>query len=62
MHGRSRDSDRPALVSILQGSEHSLILNALRDNRWNMVRTAKALGIARATLYEKIKKHGISRA
>lgn len=59
--GCRRPSDRSALSNILEGSEQSLILNALRDNDWNMVRTAKALGIARATLYEKLKKYRISR-
>jgi transcriptional regulator of acetoin/glycerol metabolism len=49
-------------VSILQGSEHSLILNALRDNPVEHGPHGQGPGIARATLYEKIKKHGISRA
>ncbi len=51
-----------ALLSDLQSTnEHRLILSTLRENNWNMARTAKALGISRATLYEKTRKHGITR-
>ncbi|MDO9631571.1 MAG: sigma 54-interacting transcriptional regulator, partial [Humidesulfovibrio sp.] len=58
---RGNAADRPALASILEGSEQSLILDALRSENWNMVRAAKALGIGRATLYEKTKKYHIHR-
>lgn len=50
------------LTDIQSNSEQRLIVAALRENKWNMARTAKALGISRATLYEKTRKHGISRA
>lgn len=42
-------------------NERMLILEVLRENRWNMVKSAKALKISRATLYEKLKKHRLSR-
>jgi transcriptional regulator with PAS, ATPase and Fis domain len=45
----------------LSGSERQLILAALRDNKWNMAKTARVLGISRATLYEKKKKFQIAR-
>ena len=50
------------LTDIQSNSEQRLIMAALRENKWNMARTAKALGISRATLYEKTRKHGITRA
>jgi transcriptional regulator with PAS, ATPase and Fis domain len=51
-----------ALLSDMQSTnEHRLILSTLRENGWNMARSARALGISRATLYEKTRKHGITR-
>lgn len=50
------------LANVQSNSEQRLIMAALRENKWNMARTAKALGISRAPLYEKTRKHGISRA
>ena len=49
------------LADVQAANEHRLILSALRESGWNMARTAKALGISRATLYEKTRKHGIMR-
>lgn len=42
-------------------TEDSLIVDALKFNGGNMVRTAKYLNISRATLYEKCKKYSIRR-
>jgi transcriptional regulator with PAS, ATPase and Fis domain len=42
-------------------TERGVILAALEKNGWNMVRTAKELGISRATLYHKTGKYGIKR-
>ncbi len=42
-------------------SEAHLIACALREQRWNVTKAAKYLGISRATLYEKMKKHGIAK-
>ncbi|MBI5520403.1 MAG: sigma 54-interacting transcriptional regulator [Desulfovibrio sp.] len=50
------------LADVQSNNEQRLILAALRENGWNMARTARALGISRATLYEKTRKHGITRA
>jgi len=36
------------------------LLNALERNRWNISRAAKDLGIARNTLYNKMKRYGIA--
>lgn len=49
------------LGAIRESSERNAILVALRENRWNVSRTAQALGISRANMYEKMRKFGIRR-
>lgn len=56
-------ADLPAsLPSLLANNELRLIILTLQEHNWHVTRAAKMLGIARATLYEKLKKHGITRA
>jgi DNA-binding NtrC family response regulator len=43
----------------LQQMEKKLILKAISNNRGNMTRAAADLGIARAALYRRLKKHGL---
>ncbi|MFH1539221.1 MAG: helix-turn-helix domain-containing protein [bacterium] len=40
--------------------EKEFIVNALRRNNGNVLRSALELGLARQTLHKKLKKHGIS--
>ncbi len=40
--------------------ERTLILKHLRENNWNIVKTAQSLGMERTTLYKKMKALGIS--
>lgn len=54
-------SNKTLLADVQSNNELRLIRTALLENKWNMARTAKALGISRATLYEKTRKHGITR-
>ncbi|MDR3177119.1 MAG: sigma 54-interacting transcriptional regulator [Desulfovibrio sp.] len=49
------------LQSILAENELRLIILTLQEQGWNMTRSATALGISRATLYEKLKRYGLSR-
>jgi transcriptional regulator of acetoin/glycerol metabolism len=49
--------DRP-----LHAAERGALLDELNRQRWNMSRTAHALGLSRTTLYRKLKKHGLSLA
>ena len=49
------------LGAIRDNSERNAILVALRENRWNVSRTAQALGISRANIYEKMRRLGIRR-
>jgi two-component system response regulator AtoC len=43
----------------LREAERRHILAALQQHKWNISRTAKALGIDRVTLYGKIKRYGL---
>lgn len=59
----SAAADLPAsLPSLLANNELRLIILTLQEHNWHVTHAAKVLGIARATLYEKLKKHGITRA
>ncbi|TDW30861.1 sigma-54-dependent Fis family transcriptional regulator [Cryobacterium psychrophilum] len=50
------------LLSPMEAGERDLIIRALRDADGNRVRTAEALGIARSSLYRKLKTFGIDAA
>lgn len=43
----------------LKEREKKIILDALREHKWNILRTAKSLGLTRNGLYGKMKLHGI---
>ncbi|MBI3016133.1 MAG: sigma-54-dependent Fis family transcriptional regulator [Candidatus Tectomicrobia bacterium] len=43
----------------LKEVERHHILEVLKQNRWNISRSARALGIDRVTLYHKIKRYGL---
>ena len=47
------------LASYLQECEAAYITQALRSHRWQIGRTAAALGISRKNLWEKMGRHGI---
>ena len=49
------------LQSVVKNSEAQTILLALGDHHWNVAKTARALGISRASMYEKMRKFGIRR-
>ena len=50
------------LQSVVHTSEAQTILTALHEQKWNVARTARTLGVSRATLYEKMRKFGIRRS
>ncbi len=50
------------LHTMLANNELRLIILTLQELKWNVSAAARKLGIARATLYEKLKKHGITRS
>jgi len=41
--------------------ERNFLINALNRNRWNIAQTAREIKLPRQNLYQKIKKHNISR-
>ncbi len=53
------DMGAPAVHSLEQGEMHQ-IMQALQAHEGNISRTARTLGIARNTLYKKMKRHGIN--
>jgi two-component system, NtrC family, response regulator AtoC len=53
-------ADRPReLAAFLAAAEREHIVAALREAGGNRSRAARALGISRATLYEKLSRHGL---
>lgn len=49
-------------IPVLAENEKYLILNTLKKLNWNIKEAAQQLGISRATLYNKIKRYGISKS
>jgi transcriptional regulator of acetoin/glycerol metabolism len=50
------------LLSVLESGERDMIVTALHEAEGNRVRAAAALGIARSSLYRKLKSFGITAA
>jgi DNA-binding NtrC family response regulator len=59
MHQSEKTSPCPA--GMLQAVEQEMIVSILTKTKFNMARSAKDLGISRATLYRKIKTYRISK-
>ena len=57
--GQGTGVAKKGLKAALLEPERQLVLAALEANNWNKQRTAKALGINRATLYKKMRKLGL---
>lgn len=57
-NGATSDSTPPSAA--LREAERAALLRELERMRWNISRTAQALGISRNTLYRKIHKHNIT--
>lgn len=53
------DLSSPVLVKSIKEVEKAHITQILNENKWNIARTSKILGINRSTLYAKIKSYGI---
>jgi transcriptional regulator of acetoin/glycerol metabolism len=49
------------LSKLKNEKERDIILEALQHNNWNMMKTAQALGISRASLYKKAERFAIKR-
>lgn len=53
---------RQSLAQMVDAFERSAIISALNANRGSVKDTMQQLGVARKTLYEKMKKHGLDKA
>jgi len=53
------DHPRP-LAETVEAFERALIADALQRHRGNLTRSAEALGVAKTTLFDKIRKYGLS--
>ncbi|HUN92963.1 MAG TPA: helix-turn-helix domain-containing protein, partial [Burkholderiaceae bacterium] len=51
--------DAPAAAADQEAPERAALLAALRENRWNVTRTAARLATCRATVYRRMQRHGI---
>ncbi len=54
-----REAETDASLSRWEQSEKNNILAELSRTKWNKTQTARELGIAKSTLFEKLKKYGI---
>lgn len=54
-----RSADIKTQSRNLNFSDHDLLLNSLKENKWNITKVAKQLNICRATVYRKMKSYDI---
>jgi transcriptional regulator of acetoin/glycerol metabolism len=59
VHNTDARGPGPLSDATLAARERNAIIEALRANQNNRAHTARALGIARTTLYKKLKKYSI---
>jgi transcriptional regulator with PAS, ATPase and Fis domain len=52
-------SEQPSSQGTLQQMEEKMIADTLNEAQSNMAKTARRLGISRATLYRKVKQYGL---
>lgn len=52
---------RHTLYDVVESREREMILESMNRNRFNLLKTAKDLGISRMTLYKKLEKYQIQR-
>ena len=64
-HGSDKDVARALTDDVfrdkLAAAERGFLLAALDQNRWQIAKTARELGLERSHLYKKMKTYGISR-
>jgi sigma-54 dependent transcriptional regulator, acetoin dehydrogenase operon transcriptional activator AcoR len=57
---RKIEAQGPATIGNLEGAELESIRETLEADRGNLTQVAKHLGIAKSTLYVKLKKYGLN--
>ncbi|TBV03249.1 two-component response regulator AauR [Phytopseudomonas dryadis] len=57
--GGSTDGNAPAFAEAVEAFERSLLSDALERHAGNLSQAAQALGMAKTTLFDKVKKYGL---
>jgi transcriptional regulator with GAF, ATPase, and Fis domain len=57
--GAAAPGEPPAAAGELRSVERTMILEALRASRYNKTRAARRLGLTRAQLYVRLRRHGL---
>lgn len=57
---KEQGGDRSVMATSMRSSEEEIILEALRQNGYNRLAAAAALGIHKSTLFRKLKKYSIT--
>ena len=60
-NGEAKDDQKSTLKEAFVAAERKAILDALRRHDWTVTAAAKALDISRKSLWEKMKRYGISK-
>jgi len=55
----AKDFDNKSKGSLLQNAESEALREALIENNWNKIQTARSLNISRSTLWRKMKRYKI---
>jgi two-component system nitrogen regulation response regulator NtrX len=58
--GSVRDATGGTLREFREISERAFLVNKLRENGWNISRTAEVIGTPRSNLYKKLEQYGIT--
>src|SRR6476660_8179290 len=59
--GGDNDKDRPGtLREFKESAERTFLVGKLRENNWNISKTAEVIGTPRSNLYKKLEQYGIS--
>jgi two-component system nitrogen regulation response regulator NtrX len=55
------EKDRPGtLREFKESAERTFLVGKLRENNWNISKTAEVIGTPRSNLYKKLEQYGIS--
>jgi two-component system, NtrC family, nitrogen regulation response regulator NtrX len=57
----NNERERPGtLREFKESSERTFLVEKLRENNWNISKTAEVIGTPRSNLYKKLEQYGIS--
>ena len=58
--GESISTDSGTILTALEGAERDTVKSTINTRRGNLTQAAEKLGIAKSTLYQKIKEYGLA--